>query len=76
MQATLWWLIVLGMLAFTKILGMDPNEADKLCRATIAATKDKSLHSYGSQYAAKDPFLYGTWAHNISCIAFGRKPQE
>jgi hypothetical protein len=56
---------------------MDAQEADKLCRDTIAATKDKKLHSYGGQYVAKDPLLllHGTLAHNLSCIAFGRKPE-
>jgi hypothetical protein len=34
------------MLAFTKILGMDPQEAEKLCRDSIAATKNKSVHCY------------------------------
>jgi hypothetical protein len=37
--------MVLGLLAFTRILGMDPNEADKICRETIAATKNKSIHA-------------------------------
>jgi hypothetical protein len=31
-------LIGSGLLAFTKILGMDPKAADKLCRDGIAAT--------------------------------------
>jgi hypothetical protein len=44
-----WWLTVPGMLAFTKILGMDPKEADKLCRDAVAATKNKNLHSYAHQ---------------------------
>jgi hypothetical protein len=34
------------MLAFTKILGMDPMEAEKLCRDAVAAAKNKSIHSY------------------------------
>jgi hypothetical protein len=45
----MWWLIVSGLLAFTKILGMDSEEADKVCRNTTAATKNKSLHSYAPQ---------------------------
>jgi hypothetical protein len=36
------------MLAFTKILGMDPQEAEKLCRDGIAASKNKSVHSYNT----------------------------
>jgi hypothetical protein len=43
------WLIVSGLLAFTKILGMGREEAEKLCRDGIAATKDKRLHSYCPQ---------------------------
>jgi hypothetical protein len=39
----------LGLLAFTRILGMDPQEAEKLCVDTTAATKDKSIHSYFPQ---------------------------
>jgi hypothetical protein len=37
------------MLAFTRILGMDREEAEKLCRETVAAIKDKSLHAYSHQ---------------------------
>jgi hypothetical protein len=36
-------LIGSGLLAFTKILGMDREEAEKLCRDGIAATKNKNL---------------------------------
>jgi hypothetical protein len=53
-----WRLNVLGLLAFTKILGMDPTEADKLCREAVAATKNKSIHSYCPQYAAPALGLY------------------
>jgi hypothetical protein len=72
------WLIVPGLLAFTKILGMDPKEADTLCRDALAATKNKNLHSYSPQYAAKDPLslAHGTWTDAISYIAIGRKPAE
>jgi hypothetical protein len=38
-----------GLLAFTKILGMDPQEAEELCHAAVAATKDKTLHSWAPQ---------------------------
>jgi hypothetical protein len=62
-----------GLLAFTKILGMDPAEADKLCRDAVAETKNKSVHSYVPQYAA--PFLHGVWTDNVSFIAIGRKPE-
>jgi hypothetical protein len=41
--------MVSGLLAFTKILGMHPAEAEKLCREAVAETKNKSLHSYGPQ---------------------------
>jgi hypothetical protein len=34
------------MLAFTKLLGMAQEEAEKLCHDGIADTKNKSLHSY------------------------------
>jgi hypothetical protein len=43
------WLIILGLLAFTKILGMEPEEAEKLCRDAVAATKNKTVHSYFPQ---------------------------
>jgi hypothetical protein len=40
------WLIFLGLLAFTKILGMDPQEAKKLCDGAVAGTKNKNVHSF------------------------------
>jgi hypothetical protein len=43
------WLIVSGLFAFTKILGMDSEEAEKLCIDATAATKNKSVHSYYPQ---------------------------
>jgi hypothetical protein len=43
------WLIVSGLLAFTRILGMDPKEAEQLCLDAVAATKNKSIHSYYPQ---------------------------
>jgi hypothetical protein len=49
MPATMWWLIVPGLLAFTRILGMDPQEAAQLCIDATAATKNKSVHSYYPQ---------------------------
>jgi hypothetical protein len=42
-------LTVAGLLAFTKILGMDSKEADQICRDATAATKNKSLHAYFPQ---------------------------
>jgi hypothetical protein len=38
-----------GLLAFTKILGMDPEEAEQICRDASAATKDKTIHAYYPQ---------------------------
>jgi hypothetical protein len=49
MRVKMQWLILLGLLAFTKILGMDPKEADKVCRDTVLATKNKNVHSYFPQ---------------------------
>jgi hypothetical protein len=49
MQARTFWLIVTGLLAFTKMLGMDPKEADEVCRDATAATKNKTTHAYYSQ---------------------------
>jgi hypothetical protein len=40
------WLIFTGLLAFTKILGMDPEEAKKLCDGAVAGTKNKNVHSF------------------------------
>jgi hypothetical protein len=45
----------LGLLAFTRMLGMDPEEAEKLCRDATNATKNKSLHSYAHQSATRYP---------------------
>jgi hypothetical protein len=42
-------LTVAGLLAFTKMLGMDSKEADQICRDATAATKNKSLHAYFPQ---------------------------
>jgi ribosomal protein S13 len=42
-------LIVPGLLALTRILGMDPQEAKKICAAATAATKNKRIHSYYHQ---------------------------
>jgi len=44
-----------GMLAFVRMLGMDPHDADKLCKDAIAATKNKNTHAYAVQYAAPRP---------------------
>lgn len=41
-----------GMMAFTRMLKMDPKEADTLCRAAIAATKNKKTHAYAIHYVA------------------------
>lgn len=38
-----------GMLAFVKLLGMDPAVADKLCKDAIMATKNKHTHAYAVQ---------------------------
>jgi hypothetical protein len=38
-----------GLLAFTKILEMDPKEAEQLCHDAVASTKNKSVHSYFPQ---------------------------
>ena len=35
-----------GMLAFTRILGMDTARADKLCNDAVADAQNKNLHSY------------------------------
>lgn len=35
-----------GMLAFTRILGMDTARADKLCNDAVAAAQNKNLHNY------------------------------
>jgi hypothetical protein len=48
-SARMQWLIILGLLAFTKILGMESEEAEKLCRDAVAATKNKNVHSYFPQ---------------------------
>jgi hypothetical protein len=40
---------IAGLLAFTKILGMDPQEAEELCHDAVAATRDKTLHSWAPQ---------------------------
>jgi hypothetical protein len=69
------WLIVSGLLAFTRILGMDPEEAAKVCVDATTATKNKSVHSYYPQYAAK-LFHSCTWTDNISYVAIGRKSEE
>jgi hypothetical protein len=45
------WLIVSGLLALTKMLGMEPNEAEQICGDAAIATKNKNLHSYSPQYA-------------------------
>jgi hypothetical protein len=34
------------MLAFTKILGMDKDEADEICRQGFEAVKNKNSHVY------------------------------
>jgi hypothetical protein len=39
-------LSVTGLLAFTKILGMDPQEAQQLCDDTVSATRNKNVHCY------------------------------
>jgi hypothetical protein len=78
MSAKTWQLIVSGLLAFTRILHMDPKEANTLCHDAIAATKNKSIHSYVPQYAAPPPFppvLLGAWTDTSSFIAIGRKPE-
>jgi hypothetical protein len=49
MPARKRWLIVSGLLAFTKILGMDPQEAEKMCIDATAATKNKTVHGYYHQ---------------------------
>jgi hypothetical protein len=55
---------------------MDPEEADKLCRDGVAATKNKSIHSYVPQYPPPPFFfLLGAWTDNSSFIAIGRKPE-
>jgi hypothetical protein len=46
MQARRRLLIVSGLLAFPKIMGMHPKEADKVCRDATAAIKNKSMHAY------------------------------
>jgi hypothetical protein len=43
------WLMVSGLLAFTKILGMDPKEAEQICRDAVTATRNKNLHAYSPQ---------------------------
>lgn len=35
-----------GLAALTRILGLDPDEADKVCTGGLAATKDKKNHMY------------------------------
>lgn len=35
-----------GMMAFTRILGMDPKAADDLCNEAAAASKNKNIHGY------------------------------
>jgi hypothetical protein len=40
---------VSGLLAFTRILGMDPKEAEQICRDAAASVKNKNLHSYSDQ---------------------------
>jgi hypothetical protein len=47
--ARMRWLIFPGLLAFTKILGMDPQKAEKICVDATAATKNKTVHAYYSQ---------------------------
>jgi hypothetical protein len=46
MPARKRWLIFSGLLAFTKILGMDPKKAEKICVESSTATKNKTIHSY------------------------------
>jgi hypothetical protein len=45
----LLWLIDLGLLAFTRMLGMDPKTANDVCSDAITATKDKNMHAYCPQ---------------------------
>jgi hypothetical protein len=35
-----------GMAAFTRILGMSTEEADRLCREAVAACRNKNYHIY------------------------------
>jgi hypothetical protein len=44
-------LTVSGLLALTKMLGMEPKEAEQICGDAAIATKNKTLHSYSPQYA-------------------------
>jgi hypothetical protein len=37
-----------GMAAFTRVLGMDGDAADKLCRDGFATAKNKNVHSYNT----------------------------
>jgi hypothetical protein len=63
------------------MLGMGPKEADKLCRDAVAATKDRSLHSYAPQYVSKYSPLARLFHGRLgltmflSYIAYGRKPE-
>jgi hypothetical protein len=43
------WLIVSGLLAFTRILGMDREDAEKMCADAVLAAKNKSVHGYYNQ---------------------------
>jgi hypothetical protein len=72
------WLTISGLLAFTKILGMDAEEAEQICRDAAAAMKDKTIHAYTPQWVDKFrlPLFPGILADSISWIALGRKPEE
>jgi hypothetical protein len=49
MQVRMQWLTLSGLLAFTRMLGMDPKEADQLFRDAVAATNNKTIHAYYPQ---------------------------
>ncbi|KAA8913408.1 S-adenosyl-L-methionine-dependent methyltransferase [Sphaerosporella brunnea] len=54
-----------GMAAFTRALGMTAGDADRLCRETDAATRDKNIHLYTKQYVCRRlGGGRGGWAEN------------
>lgn len=40
------FLFLFFLASFTRILGMDFDEADRICQAAIAAVKNKNTHAY------------------------------
>jgi hypothetical protein len=36
-----------GMAAFTRILGMSEEDADKVCSDALSAARNKNFHTYG-----------------------------